>query len=54
MKNAPVNLIGLGLIIAGVLFAYVLNFIGIIIGLIMVLGGIVALFMTYKRKKYAT
>ncbi len=54
MKNAPVNLVGLGLIIAGVLFAYFLNFVGIIIGLIMILGGIVALFMTYKRKKYAT
>ena len=32
----PVNIVGLGLIIAGVLFAYFLNFVGIIIGLIMV------------------
>ncbi len=47
----PVNLIGLGLIIAGILFAYFLSFVGIIIGLIMVGGGIVALFMTYRRKK---
>lgn len=54
MKNAPVNLIGLGLIIAGILFGYFLNFVGIIIGLIMVIGGIVALYMTYRRKKYAT
>jgi hypothetical protein len=49
----PVNLIGLGLIIAGILFAYFLNFVGIIMGLIMVIGGIVALWMTYRRKKFA-
>jgi hypothetical protein len=47
----PVNLIGLGLIIAGVLFMYFLNFVGYAMGLPMVLGGIVALFMTYRRKK---
>jgi hypothetical protein len=52
MENMPVNIVGLGLIIAGILFAYFLNFIGIIIGLIMILGGIVALFMTWRRKKY--
>ena len=52
MENWPVNIVGLGLIIAGILFAYFLNFVGIIIGLIMVIGGIVALFMTYRRKKY--
>lgn len=50
----PVNLIGLGLIIAGVLFIYFLNFVGYAIGLPMVLGGIVALFLTYRRKKLAT
>jgi hypothetical protein len=52
MENWPVNLVGLGLIIAGILFAYFLNFVGIIIGLIMIIGGIVALWMTYRRKKY--
>jgi hypothetical protein len=50
----PVNLIGLGLIIAGILFAYFLNFVGIIMGLLMVIGGIVALWMTYRRKKLAS
>jgi hypothetical protein len=50
----PVNLTGLGLIIAGILFAYFLNFVGIIMGLLMVIGGIVALWMTYRRKKLAT
>ena len=52
MENWPVNLVGLGLIIAGILFAYFLNFVGIIIGLIMIIGGIMALWMTYRRKKY--
>ena len=33
MDKLPVNLVGLGLIIAGVLFAYFLNFVGIIIGI---------------------
>jgi hypothetical protein len=54
MEKLPVNIVGLGLIIAGLLFAYFLSFIGIIIGLIMVIGGIMALWMTYRRRKYAT
>ena len=52
MDNWPVNIVGLGLIVAGILFAYFLNFVGIIIGLILVIGGIMALWMTYRRKKY--
>jgi hypothetical protein len=54
MENWPVNIVGLGLIIAGLLFAYFLNFVGIIIGMIMIIGGIMAIWMTYRRKKYAT
>ena len=54
MDKLPLNIVGLGLILAGLLFTYFLNFVGIIIGLIMVIGGIVALWMTYRRKKYAT
>jgi hypothetical protein len=54
MQNWPVNIVGLGLIIAGILFAYFLNFLGIIMGLLMVGVGIIALFMTYRRKKYAS
>jgi hypothetical protein len=50
----PVNIVGLGLILAGILFMYFLNFVGIIMGMIMVIGGIVALWMTYRRKKLAT
>lgn len=49
----PVNIIDLGLIVAGVLFMIFLGVVGIIIGLICVLGGIVALFMTYQRRKAA-
>ena len=54
MEKWPVNIVGLGLIVAGLLFAYFLNFVGIIIGLILIIGGIMALFMTWRRKKYAT
>ncbi len=52
MEKLPVNIVGLGLIVAGILFAYFLDFLGIIIGLIMVIGGIMALWMTYRRRKY--
>ncbi len=54
MEKWPVNIVGLGLILAGALFMYFLNFVGIIIGLIMIGGGIMALWMTWRRKKYAT
>jgi len=54
MQNWPVNIIGLGLIIAGALFMYFLSFVGIIMGLIMIGGGIMALWMTYRRRKYGT
>jgi hypothetical protein len=53
MDNLPLNIVGLGLIVAGILFIYFLNFVGFVIGLPMVLGGIIALFMTYRRKKLA-
>ena len=52
MEKLPVNIVGLGLIVAGILFAYFLDFVGIIIGLIMVIGGIMALWMSYRRRKY--
>lgn len=54
MDKLPVNIVGLGLILAGILFMYFLNFVGIIIGLILIIGGIMALWMTYRRRKYAT
>ena len=54
MDKLPLNIVGLGLIVAGLLFGYFLSFVGIIMGLIMVIGGIMALWMTYRRKKYGT
>ena len=54
MDKLPLNIVGLGLILSGLLFAYFLNFVGIIIGLILIIGGIMALWMTYRRKKYVT
>lgn len=54
MDKLPLNIVGLGLIVAGLLFAYFLNFVGIIIGLITIIGGIMALWMTYRRRKYGT
>ena len=53
MDKLPLNIVGLGLILAGILFMYFLNFVGIIIGLIMIIGGIVSLWMTYRRKRVA-
>jgi hypothetical protein len=54
MDKLPLNIVGLGLILAGILFGYFLSFLGIIMGLVMVIGGIMALWMTYRRKKYTT
>ena len=54
MDKLPLNIVGLGLLVAGVLFMYFLSFVGIIMGLIMIIGGIVSLWMTYRRKKMAS
>jgi hypothetical protein len=54
MENWPVNIVGLGLIIAGILFMYFLEWVGYVIGLPMILGGIISLFWTYRRRKLAT
>jgi len=49
----PVNIIGLGLLVAGVLFIVFLGFVGLVIGIICILGGIAALAMTYMRRRNA-
>jgi hypothetical protein len=54
MDKLPLNIVGLGMILAGILFADFLNYVGIIMGLVMIIGGIMALWMTYRRKKYGT
>jgi hypothetical protein len=50
----PTNIIGLGLLVAGVIFMIMGGVVGWIIGVICMIGGIGALFMTYQRRKRAT
>ena len=53
----PVNLVGLGLLVAGVIFLVMggFGFIGgvvlWIIGVVCLIGGVGALFMTYQRQR---
>jgi membrane-bound ClpP family serine protease len=52
----PVNLIGLGLVLAGVIFLVMgLGFVGGVVlwlvGVVCLVGGIGALFMTYQRRR---
>jgi hypothetical protein len=49
-----VNLIGLGLIVAAVILMIMGGVVGWIIGVICLVGGIGALFMTWQRKRRAT
>ena len=49
----PTNIIGLGLLVAGILFIALLGFVGLVIGTICILGGIAALAMTYMRRRNA-
>jgi len=50
-RAMPTNVIGLGLIVAGILFMLFLGLVGFIIGIICIIGGIGALFMTYQRRR---
>ncbi|MEP7224142.1 MAG: hypothetical protein ABI783_04190 [Actinomycetota bacterium] len=49
----PTNIIGLGLLVAGVIFMIMGGVVLWIIGVICMIGGIGALFMTYQRRKRA-
>ena len=49
-----VNLIGLGLLVAGIIFMIVGGLVGWIIGVICLIGGIGALFLSWQRKRRAT
>ena len=54
--NSPpmgMNIIGLGLIVAGVIFMIMGGVVLWIVGVICMLGGIGALFMTYQRRRRA-
>jgi hypothetical protein len=48
------NIIGLGLIVAGVIFMIIGGVVLWILGVICVLGGVGALWMTWQRKRRAT
>ncbi len=50
----PVNIIGLGLIVAGVILMIMGGLVGWIIGAICLIGGVGALFMTWQRNRRAT
>jgi hypothetical protein len=49
-----VNIIGLGLLVAGIIFMILGSIVGWIIGVICVIGGIGALFMSWQRKRRIT
>ena len=49
-----VNIIGLGLIVAGIIFMIMGGLVGWIIGVICLIGGVGALFMTWQRSRRAT
>lgn len=49
-----VNIIGLGLLVAGVIFMIVGGVVLWILGVICLIGGVGALFMTWQRKRRAT
>ena len=49
----PFNIIGLGLLVAGVIFMIVGGLVGWIIGVICLIGGVGAMWMTWRRKRRA-
>jgi len=48
------NIVGLGLIVAGIIFMIVGGIIWWILGVICLIGGVGALFLTWQRKRRAT
>ena len=49
-----VNIIGLGLLVAGIILLIVGGVVGWIIGVICLIGGVGALFMTWQRRRRTT
>ena len=49
-----VNLIGLGLLVAGIIFMIMGGLVLWILGVICLIGGVGALFLTWQRKRRAT
>jgi hypothetical protein len=52
-RAMPTNIIGLGLLVAGVIFMIMGGVVFWIIGVICLIGGVGALFMTWQRNKRA-
>jgi len=50
----PVNIVGLGLLVAGVIFLIMGGVVGWILGVVCLIGGVGALFMTWQRRRRAT
>ena len=46
-----VNIVGLGLLVAGIIFLIVGGVVWWILGVICLIGGVGALFMTYQRRR---
>jgi hypothetical protein len=49
-----VNIVGLGLLVAGIIFMILGGVVGWIIGVICVIGGIGALFLSWQRRRRIT
>ena len=49
----PVNIIGLGLIVAGVIFMIIGGVVLWILGAVCLIGGVGALFMTWQKRRRA-
>ncbi len=49
-----VNIIGLGLLVAAIILMIMGGLVGWIIGVICLIGGVGALFMTWQRRRRAT
>lgn len=52
--DMAVNIVGLGLIVAGVIFMLLGSVVGWIVGVICLIGGVGALFLTYQRRRRAS
>ena len=48
------NIIGLGLLVAGIIFMIVGGLVGWIIGVVCLIGGVGALFMSWQRSRRTT
>lgn len=46
-----VNIVGLGLLVAGIIFLVIGGLVWWILGVICLIGGVGALFMTYQRRR---